>query len=146
MGFEISEAIQDAVMDAVKDELDGGVLRIYKGTVPNDAADAITDEPGDLLVTISESGGGTGLNFEASDSGVIVKSSAETWLGTVGGDGHATYYRFSPLSDTGAADITIPRVQGTVGTINADLLLADVDLITSDEQRIDYFSLGIPRE
>lgn len=146
MGFEISGAVQDDVMDAVKAGLDGGYIRIYKGAVPADPGDAIVDEPGNLLVTISESGTATGLTFEAASSGVISKATAETWVGEVAQSGTATFYRFSPTTDDGSANDTIFRVQGTVGTLNADLLLASVDLVATDDQRVDYYSLGIPGE
>lgn len=146
MGFEISGAVQDAVMNAVKAGLDSGYIKIYKGTIPADPGDAIVDEASNLLVTISESGGATGLTFEAAASGVISKATAETWVGEVAQTGTATFYRFSPTTDTGGADDTIMRVQGTVGTLSADLLLASVDLVITDDQRIDYYSLGIPGE
>ena len=146
MGFEISGAIQDIMMDALKADLDGFYIRIYKGTVPADSGDAIADEPGDLLVTITESGSATGLTFEASSGGVLSKATAETWVGTVTQTGTATYYRASPTDDTGTADNTISRLQGTVGTLNADLLLASTSLVLDDEQRIDYYSVGVPSE
>lgn len=145
MGFEISEVVQNAVMNAVKAGLDNGYIRIYddSGVVPSDPAEATT---GVLLVTISLAGGSTGLTLTTAEAGVISKTLAESWLGTVAETGVASYYRFSPTTDGGGADDTIFRVQGTVGELNADLLLADVNLLQSDEQRIDYYSLGIPGE
>jgi len=145
MSFKITGKIRDEALNAMKAQLDGGYVRIYQGTVPATTGAAV--DSADLLVTISESGTATGINFDtAASGGVISKASGEVWIGTIIKSGTATFYRFSPTGDAGGDDDTIPRLQGTVGVINADLLLSDADLVLSDDQRIDYYSVGMPGE
>lgn len=149
MTLQITGAVQDLLMDAVKAGVDGGVIRVYAsgGTPPVDAKAAVV---GTLMVVISENGGGTGINFEDSSGGVISKATAETWLGTVLENsstyGDVDYYRFSSLTDAGGVDDTEIRVQGAMGEAIGELLFADTTLVKDDEQRVDYFSYGIPGE
>lgn len=145
MALQITGAVQDSLMDKLKADLDGGYIRIYDsgGTPPTDPSFAVV---GTLLAIISESGGSGGLNFNAASGGVISKATAEEWIGTVLADGTADYYRYSPISDAGGLDDTIKRVQGDIGEAIGELLLADTTLVTDDDQRIDYYSLGIPGE
>jgi len=145
MALQITGQVQNDLMNALKASLDGGVIRVYAsgGTPPIDPSYAII---GTLLVTISDNGGGGGINFNAASGGVISKATAETWLGTIVADGLADYYRFSPLSDVGGLDDTIARMQGAIGSAIGELLLADPNLVTGEDQRVDNFSYGQPGE
>ena len=97
------------------------------------------------MVTISNNGAGTGINFEATPaSGILSKATAETWLGTLVASGDYSFYRFSSLADTGIESTTEKRVQGTIGVLNEDLLVSSISKTIGTEQRIDSYYIGMP--
>lgn len=62
---------------SLKDGLDGGVIRLYSGTVPASADDSIGAAV--LLCTVSLASAGTGITLAASASaGVITKNSEKS--------------------------------------------------------------------
>ena len=118
-----------AVTGSLKDAFDGGLIRVYDGTPPASADDAVA---GNLLWTISVDGDGTGLTFDSSPVGrALVKPSAAVWGGaTVAGT--PTYYRLVAAGDTGAASTSQARVQGTVGAVaGVDLFMTNPTLTTN---------------
>lgn len=149
MAFKISTGLRDYLLatGALTAAMNGGVIRIYGNdaaapTSPDDAVGSAT-----LLVTISNNGGGTGINFDTSPvDGVIVKAPAETWKGEIVATGTAAFYRFSSLSDTGAASTTERRLQGTVGlpASGADMWFSSVSFVSGNEKQLDYFAVGMP--
>lgn len=151
MALQISGGNQDVVMNALKAQHDGSVIRVFGLTgaevKPVNAGAALT---GTLLVTISLNGAGTGLSFESAVAGVISKNTSEVWIGEIIADsatfGDAAYYRLSSLADTGGLDNTENRIQGDIGEAIGELLIADTTLVTGEDQRIDYYSLGVPSE
>lgn len=145
MSFKITQDVQNAILNLLKTNLADGIIRVYQGTIPNSAADAV-DNVNDLLVQITEGVGATGINLGTAASGVISKAAAEEWYGTVLKTGTATYYRYTAVADTGGADANAFRVQGAIGELVGELLLADTDLVLGDVQRIDYYSIGMPSE
>jgi len=145
MAFKISTGLRDHMLatGSLKAGIDGGVIRIYSGSEPSDADAALGAAV--LLCTISDNGGGGGISMDTTPaSGILSKAPAETWKGTNAATGVASFYRFSSLTDGGLLSTTEKRAQGTVGTLNADLLLADVNLTISQEQRVDFYSIGMP--
>jgi len=146
MGIKLSTGMRDGLLDtnSFKGALDGGLLAIFGGTVPASADDATSGAT--LLVTISLSGGGSGINFETSAvSGVLSKASAETWQGTIGTSGTATFFRFYESGgDPTAASTTEQRIQGTVGVAGADLNLSSVSLTATAVQTVDFFNVTMP--
>ena len=147
MGFEISVALRNALLVEMKTQLDGGVIRIYddSAAIPSSPTDAVGSAV--LLCTVSNNSAGTGINFDtAPASGTLAKAPAETWSGTNAASGTAAFYRFSALSDTGAYSTTEDRLQGTIGTVNADLLLSSTTLTSGNTQRVDYYTVGMPEE
>lgn len=143
--FKISTGLRNhmLVTGSVKSGLDGGVIRIYSGPEPSDADAALAGNT--LLDTISLSDTGTGINFDATPtSGVIVKSTSETWSGTCVASGTATFYRFSGLTDPGTLSTTEKRAQGSVGTLLADLLVANTTFTSGALRQVDSFALGMP--
>lgn len=148
MAIQISTALRNhiAVDGSVRGALNGLVIKLYSGTVPS-SADAAISGDSTLLCTISTDGSGAGLNFETSASGgVLTKASADTWEGTVAETGTATYYRFCTTGDSEGSSTSAIRVQGTVGTVNSDLLLSSTGLTSSAVQRLGYYSLTIPAQ
>lgn len=145
MSFMISTGLRNGMLatDSVKALLDGGVLRVYSGTVPVDAdADIGTAT---LLVTVSNGGTGTGINFDATPvAGVLVKDTGETWSGTCVASGTASFYRFSGLTDAFGDSTTEVRAQGTVGTVLADLLVSNTTFTSGAVRQVDSFALGMP--
>ena len=118
-----------AVTGSLKDAFDGGLIRVYDGTPPASADDAVA---GNLLWTISVDGDGTGLTFDASPVGrALVKPSAAVWGGATTA-GTPTYYRLVAAGDTGASSTTQARVQGTVGAVaGVDLFMTNPTLTTN---------------
>ena len=154
MSFIISTGLQGHLMATadLKSALDGTVIKIYGDAVSQAAANALIPATADaaigsatLLSTISVGGAGTGITFEGTPvNGAIVKTAAETWLGTNGNSGYAAFYRIELASDTGALSTTAIRAQGTVGQLNTDLIIAAAYMTSGQEQRIDSYVIGIP--
>jgi hypothetical protein len=145
MAFQVSTALRNYMLDSgsFKAAMDLGFLKIYEGTVPADA-DAALDTAG-LLCTLSVDGLGTGLTWEASAvSGVLSKTTSETWQGQNTDSGTATFFRFVQPADTGAASTTELRVQGTVGLVGAELNLSSVTLTIGAVQTVNHFNVALP--
>ena len=148
MAIKLSTGLRNhlAVTGSVRNAIQGMVLVIYAGTEPSTADSAI---PGDgvALATISTGGTGAGLNFETvAVQGVLTKAAADTWQGTNAANGTATYYRLQTGADDGSLSDVLLRVQGKVGTINADLFLSSVALVQSAVQRIGSYTLTVPAQ
>lgn len=147
MAIEITTVAQNLAIQALATGLSGGKLYIFDGAaVPADPADINTNN---ILVTITDNGGAGGLTFETASNGTVTKTSAQVWLGTIAQTGTPTHYRLCEAGDSGTtADDTKTRVQGTVGigANNEDLLVAAVPITATEDQRIDFYTLGIPGE
>ena len=145
--FKISTGMQDALLLALASQLNGTmVLNIYSGTVP---ATADADLGGaTLLRTVSVDSTGSGMSFEATTSGgMLVKSTSEIWAGQNVATGTASFYRIMNIGDTGATTTTAPRLQGSVGLLNADLILGNVGLVAGvTDPAIGIFMVGLPTE
>lgn len=133
------------VTGSIKSALDSGLLDIYSGPVP-ESADAAIDESCVKLATISVGGDGTKLTFSGTSSnGVLTKTAAETWQGSVLATGTASFFRYYVPSDDGSsadASAAHPRVQGTVGTdISSDMVLPSTSLTSGNTQQISVFQI-----
>lgn len=127
----------DAIMAA-------GFIKIYSGTAPASADDAV---PGGatLLCTISINSTGTGINFAASASnGVLAKAGGEVWSGVNAATGTATWFRHVAAGDDGTLSTTQARLQGAVGTAGAELNLSSTSLVSAATQPIDFYSVALP--
>lgn len=123
--------------------LDLGFIKIYSGTVPSSADDGLGAAV--LLCTVSVDGLGGGLGFDiAASSGVIAKSTTETWKGTNVASGTAAFYRHVLAADTGALSTTDPRIQGAVALAGAELNLTSINLISGADQKIDFYTVALP--
>ena len=148
MALKISTGMSNYMLDtgSLRSGLNLGFLKIYSGTPPAAADDALGSlGTNTLLVTISNAGGGTGLTMEATAAaGVISKATAETWSGTNAATGTATFYRFTAPGDTGVSSSTQRRLQGTVGTAGAELNLTSTSLTIGNGQSINHFYVSLP--
>lgn len=143
--FMISTAVQTALLEALAEQFDGlMVMNIYSGTVPATADAALGDAV--LLRTVSVNSTGTGMSFEATPvGGMLVKATDEVWAGPNVGTGTATFYRIHPIGDTGGLSTTAPRLQGSVGLLNADLILGSTGLVSGvTDPAIGIFMVGLP--
>jgi len=131
------------VTGSVKNQLDLGFLKIYAGTVPSDADASLGSAT--LLATITKNGDDvTGLTFAATASAGAVSKANEVWSGTNVTTGTATFYRFVLTGDTGALSTTEKRIQGSVATSGADLVMTSTSLSSGAPTNIDFFSLSYP--
>lgn len=131
------------VTDSFKGIMDGCVLKLYAGTVPADADAAIGGAT--LLCTITDDATIDGLLFDtAAVAGVVSKDPAQIWRGVNAASGTITFYRLVTAADDGTASSTQARVQGTVGTLGADLNLSSVALVAAASQTIDFYSMALP--
>lgn len=145
MSVKTSTGLRNGVLasDSFKGLMDGCFLRIYAGPVPASADDAIGSAT--LLCTVSNNSSATGLTFDSTAvGGVLSKTPAEVWSGNNVAAGTASFYRLETSGDDQDASTTLPRVQGTVGLLGADLNLSSVDLANGAPQAIDYFTMALP--
>jgi hypothetical protein len=132
-----------AVTGSIRSVRNGGFLKIYSGTPPTTADDAL-GTGNTLLVTISDNGGSGGLNFDSTPvNGVLQKDSSQTWSGTAVASGTATFFRWEMSGDTGNSSTTAIRVQGSVGLIGADLNLASTNITSGSVIVIASYNIGL---
>lgn len=148
MGRKISSGLRDYILatGSIKDGLEGGVIRIYSGDEPA-TGDAAIGGSNTLLCLVSESGGGTGLTFEATPSGgVLAKSVSEVWTGTNLASGTPSFFRFSSLTDAEGSSTSEKRLQGTIGTAGNIMNISTSPLVSGAACPITYFNLSLATE
>lgn len=137
-----STGLKAAMLNAggFKETMDGAEFRLYAGIVPTHANDSIGAAT--LLCTIKN--GASGVTFdETTTPGTLVKPAGETWSGTNVAGGTATFYRLVLPADTGAASTSAPRVQGTVGVIDANINLSSVGLVNAAPQSLTSYTVSL---
>lgn len=141
-----STAMRSALLAAFKTQFDGSIIGIFSGPVPTTADAALSPTDHVLLCAISKEGNGTGVTFDSDTSqGVLVKNPSELWKGEVRNGGTATFFRmFKMADDQTAASTVLPRLQGTVGLLDADLNLSSVDFVPGNERRLKTFTVAVP--
>lgn len=146
MGMKISTGLADAMLatGSAKSALTGMVMKIFGGTEPATANDSIGAAT--LLVTITESDDGvTALEFEAAAvAGVLEKSSAQVWEGTVAATGVATFFRLQLPADANGTSTTAVRIQGDCALAGAFLNLTSTSLTIAAPQRVGNFAIALP--
>jgi hypothetical protein len=146
MALKFSTGFRDGLLDTndLKTLFDGGFIKVYSGTVPANA-DAATTGATELVMYTVDDDGTTGLDLDtAAASGAIAKAPAQTWSGTAGASGTATFWRYEQTGDTGNASTTELRIQGTIGGAGADLFVSSTTFSSATLYTIDFFSLSIP--
>ena len=140
----ISTGLRNSILVKLASEFEDGVtaeIEIFKGTVPA-TADALVSAS-DLLGTVQNTGA-TALTFGAPSAGVLSKSTDESWTVTPTATGIATFYRLVIAADDKSLSTTAMRVQGTVDTANADMLVDSTTFTISEPRTVSSFSIGMP--
>lgn len=128
------------VGNPIQDLLASGVINIYSGTAPS-TADAAT--AGTLLVAIDN--GGSATTFAEPASNAIAIAGGETWSVAATASGTASYFRYViKATDDGTLSTTQVRIQGTVGTSGADMIIGNTAVVSGATQTIDTFTLTAP--
>ena len=144
--MKASTGLRDDMLDTnpFRTIMDDCFIKIYESgsSPPASADDAVV---GTLLLTISDDGGLDGLHWAATASnGSIAKEAAQTWKGEVDTTGVADYFRIVLAGDAGGSSGTLQRIQGTVGTVGADLNLSSVSLTATEEKTLNHFLVSLP--
>ncbi len=136
------ELVVDEIMDGVKAILRGCKIAIYSGSQPADADSIAT---GTLLVTISLSGGATGLSWGEAVAGVLSKLASETWQGTAVVTATAGWFRCYQSGDIpGNASTVLARFDGSVSTSGAQLNMSSTAIVLDAVQTISAFTFTQP--
>lgn len=122
--------------------LTGKVIKIYSGTAPASADEAIV-AGSTLLVTITSGDTGAGLTFGTPSGGQVSKSTSEVWSGTVQNSGTATFFRMEDAADTGLSSATAVRIQGTVGLDGADMNFGTTALVAGNLRQLNLFVITV---
>lgn len=144
MTIKASTGLRNQLQDTapMKTILAGGFIKLYSGTPPDSADDAIGG--GNTLLTTIDSGG-NGLTMGTSTNGVLPKNPSETWSGVNSAGGVATFYRHVAVGDTGAASTTQARLQGDVSTIGSDMnITAGTTLSNGATQTLNLYQIFLP--
>lgn len=144
MAVKISTGLATAMLGAqgIDAILNLGFIKIYSGTPPAAADDALGGAT--LLVTISNASSGTGLTLDTPVNGVLDKTPGEVWSGVVVAGGSPTFYRWEMPGDTGGASTSEVRLQGSVAVAGADLNMTNATLTASATETIDVYKLRMP--
>ena len=136
-----STGLKAAMLNAggFKETMDGSEFRLYAGIVPAHANDSIGAAT--LLCTVKN--GASGVTFDDTTPGVLLKPAAETWSGTNVASGTPSFYRLVKPADTGAASTSDVRVQGSVGVVGADLNISAGTLVSGAPQSISYYAVSL---
>lgn len=128
----------------LKTILTGFVLKVYDGTEPASADDAVA---GTLLATYSTGGTGAGLALGTPADGSVSKVSGDAWSATAAASGTPKYFRWEASADTGTSSTTAIRVQGKVGLLSdptAQLALSSLAIVNGAPLTIDAASITVP--
>jgi len=128
---------------SLKAALDGSEIRLYSGTMPTSANDAMP-AGASLLCTVTVDDTGTGITFETGSAGTLLKNTSEVWEGTVANTGEAAWFRIVAPADVDDSSTTAVRLQGSVAAAGADMQITDPSLVAGEPQRVDYLSVVMP--
>lgn len=124
------------------DALTGKILCIYGGPEPASSADAITED-NPLLCVINPNG--EGLLFEPGVvAGTLVKDPLQLWAAPENEAGTATFFRIQADDDMGGGDPDALRLQGSVGTVSGEMLLANTTFFPDAPRALKHFTLTVP--
>lgn len=135
------------VSNSFKALMDDCRLKIYDGpTIPATADEAMPGDETLMYEFTVGNDGSTSLTFESSaNAGVLLKTASESWQGQAQAAGTMSFWRLSvPPDDGESLSTSAIRVQGTVGTAFADLIVANTTKVLNDPLTIDQFAVAIP--
>lgn len=146
MAVKYSTGVADLLLNAVDVGFENCVVDIYSGTQPNSANDAPV---GTLLARATLDGGAfaegaalNGLNFDASVNGVLSKNPTAVWKYTGLANGTARWFRLRANGvDDNSVSTTLLRIDGSVGTSTADMILSNLTIAVGAVGTIDKFNI-----
>ena len=115
---------------------------IYSGTAPATADAALGGAT--LMYTITVDGGATLCTWGTAAAGAIPKASAESWEGVAAAAGDMSFFRVVLDADDGTESTSAYRVQGTVGTALADMIVSTVTKALTDPLVLNFFAVALP--
>lgn len=124
-----------ALSFAIKGKIDGLALTVADGS--GTTAVTVTQLEAASRASIYT------LQFGPPTAGVISKTS-DVWSGVNLATGVATWFRFVLPTDDATLSTTQPRIQGTIGTSGADMIMANTTLTVSATTTIDTASITMP--
>ena len=139
----ISTGLRNSILVKLASEFEDGVtaeIEIFAGAVPATADAAVT---GHTLLGTVQNTGATALTFGAPSSGVLSKSTDESWTVTPTATGTASFYRLVLDDDDESLSTTLVRIQGTVDIANADMLVDSTTFTISVPRTVSSFSIGM---
>jgi hypothetical protein len=131
MAFKITAAAANAALDAMLALLNGGSVKIYDGTPPANAGDALSGNT--LLATLPLSA--TAFAAAAAGSAAANAITADT---AADATGTASFYRGLK------SDGTTVACQGSVGTAGADMNLNTVAIQVNARVEVTSWSVSQP--
>ncbi len=161
-GDEISAGLKALIDDAQGNGISGVINydKLYgrfivtdvgssSGQITIEAATAGVDfdvSVGSNLALVTNTESAYGLHFDADSiaSGVMTKKANEVWSGVCGASGTAGYFRFVLDDDDGLSSTTEPRIQGTVGTANTDMVVTSTNFAAGATQTVDVGTATMP--
>lgn len=147
MTMKLSTGLRNKMLDGgsgggIKGALNLCKVNIYTGAQPT-SPDVVAT--GTLLGTVTVSGGGTGLTFDAAAAGVISKAAAETWKFTGLADGVAGWFRMWAAGDTPAnASTTAARIDGAIANSGGDMTISNINVETGAISTVDSCTFTMP--
>ena len=116
---------------------DGGTLEIRDGVQPASADDAPV---GTVLATIPL----TADAFAVAAAGGSLAKSAAAWEDiSADAPGTATWFRMKTSTDTGVLSTTEARIDGSVATADANLVMVNPTFAVGDKVVVDTFNVNV---
>jgi len=132
--------------------LEYGAIHLYTGTQPATADDAVP--PGVVRIgTITKDGaawvaGSTvgGVNVVGTSTLAYVDKESADWEAEAEAEGTIGWFRFvGNAADAGAASVSLPRMDGSVGVAGANLNLANINCVVGTPLVITSFRYTLPK-
>lgn len=134
---------------SMADAMLNGWMEIRNGAQPANA-DAI--ETGTQLVKITLASGAhtpgsptNGITLGDAVGGVLAKLAGQVWSGLGLANGTAGYWRYHSNADTGGASTTFSRIDGSIGTSGADMIMANTTISLGGTTTIDTVAITLPK-
>jgi hypothetical protein len=130
------------------DILRNGVMELYGGTMPTNPDATISAT---VLAKITQDGnahdtttGANGLNFDVAASGILSKSTSETWQGTTSNAGTATWAVIYDMAYEKTNAGTERRILCDVATSGATVTMASTLIVTAGENVVQSATITQP--
>lgn len=148
MSLQVSTKFKELILGpySFKEIFDGGCIKLFAEPQP---ATADLEDPGAVLAVVTLNGlewspSANGLIF-AQSGPYIVKAIGGSWVLSGLGTGTAQCFRLiSNAGDTGEASIDYPRIDGRVGTVNAEMILPSTSITEGQSNELSGFFFTIP--